>query len=79
MLSGKLLEEKFDIIHCKTKGRLNISDMNQGNVELLKRQVMLQMYVIKYAITTGKPTLGAETFAIFAIFAHFRESYCLRK
>ena len=22
-------------------------------------------------------TLGAETFAIFAIFAHFRESFCL--
>ena len=36
---GKLLKEKCDqIIHCKIKRRLDISAMNQENIELLERR-----------------------------------------
>ena len=36
---GKLLKEKFDqTIHCNIKGRLDISAMNQENVELLEKR-----------------------------------------
>ena len=46
---GKLLKEKCDqTIHCKIKGWLDISAMNQENVELLEKgQIMLKIYVIK--------------------------------
>ena len=54
---GKLLSERCDqTIHFKIKGQLNISDMNQENVELLeKRTGYVKNYVIKYAITMRKP------------------------
>ena len=36
---GKLLKEKYDqTIHCKIKGRFDMSDMNQENVELLEKK-----------------------------------------
>ena len=36
---GKLLKEKCDqTIHCKIKRRLDISAMNQENIELLERR-----------------------------------------
>ena len=54
---GKLLSERCDqTIHFKIKGQLNISDVNQENVELLeKRTGYIKNYVIKYAITMRKP------------------------
>lgn len=39
MLYLKTIRRKCDqAIHCKIKGRLNISDKNQENVELLERR-----------------------------------------
>ena len=39
--------------HCRIKGRLNISDMNQKNIELLeKRAVKISTLYFKMLITT---------------------------
>lgn len=49
---------KYDqTIHCKIKVRLNISNKNQENVELLERRAgfVKNIYVIKDAITMRKP------------------------
>ena len=43
---------------------------------LFVRFSLLTVFLFVIAVTV---TLGAETFTIFAIFAHFRESFCLRK
>ena len=54
-----------------------------GRVTLRKKFRVILVRIFPYSLrireNTDQNILGAETFAIFAIFAHFRESFCLRK